>query len=195
MEQSDAAAIVASLESPAAFGALFDRHATAIHRYLVRRVGPQAAEGLLSECFRIAFERRASYDASYADARPWLYGIATNLIASHRRGEARRGRAMARMAAARDEGPDAAGAVAEAVDARQLLPEILAAIGDLPDVERDTLLLHVWEGLGYEDIAVATAVPVGTVRSRINRARTRLRERARSGGLAPLPLTQRRGRS
>jgi RNA polymerase sigma-70 factor (ECF subfamily) len=190
MDQSDAEAIVSSLEAPAAFGALFDRHATAIHRYLVRRVGPDAAEGLLGDCFRIAFERRAAYDRSRAEARPWLYGIATNLIASHRRSERRRYRAMARIVAARESGLDPAGAVADAVDARQLLPRVLGAIGALGDAERDTLLLHVWEGLSYEDVAVAMAIPAGTVRSRINRARARLRELAGPGGEPAIAAAQ-----
>jgi RNA polymerase sigma-70 factor (ECF subfamily) len=189
MEPSDAAAIASSLEAPAAFGALFDRHATSIHRYLVRRVGPDAAEGLLGDCFRIAFERRAAYDGSRPDARPWLYGIATNLIASHRRSEARRYRALHRMAVARDAPLAADPAVADAVDARALLPRVLAAIADLPEAERDTLLLHVWEGLGYEEVAAAMAIPVGTVRSRINRARTRLRERAGRSGEAASTAT------
>lgn len=195
MEQSDAAAIVASLGAPAEFGALFDRHATAIHRYLVRRVEPGAAEGLLGDCFRIAFERRGSYERSRADARPWLYGIATNLIASHRRSEARRYRAMGRLALARDAGRDAAGVANDALDARSLLPRVLAAIGDLPHAERDALLLHVWEGLSYEDVAVAMATPIGTVRSRINRARNRLRELTGASGEHPIAATPGRGES
>ena len=51
-----------------------------------------------------------------------------------------------------------------------------AAVTALPVPERDTLILHVWEGLGYQEIADALGLPIGTVRSRLNRARGRLRE-------------------
>jgi DNA-directed RNA polymerase specialized sigma24 family protein len=145
---SDAAAIKASLDDPSRFGVLFDRHATIVFRYLVRRVGVDAAESLLGDVFRIAFEKRAGYDCERPNARPWLYGIATNLLAHHRRSEARRIAATARLLAA---------------------PR-------LPEGERDALLLYVWEDLGYDEIACALEVPVGTVRSRLNRARQTLRE-------------------
>ena len=82
---TDAAVIAASLDEPEAFGALFDRHATVLFRYLVRRVGPDEADTLLGEVFRIAFEKRSTYDGDRPNARPWLYGIATNLLAKHRR--------------------------------------------------------------------------------------------------------------
>ena len=96
---SDAAVIAASLDEPEVFGALFDRHATVLFRYLVRRVGVDEADGLLGEVFRVAFEKRATYDIERPNARPWLYGIATNLLARHRRREARRIHAMARVLA------------------------------------------------------------------------------------------------
>src|SRR5256885_9640321 len=94
---SDAAVITASLNEPDRFGVLFDRHATVLFRYLVRRVGVDDADGLLGEVFRVAFEKRATYDCERPDARPWLYGIATNLLARHRRTEARRIHATARL--------------------------------------------------------------------------------------------------
>src|SRR5262249_43041325 len=88
--ESDAEVIEASLREPARFGVLFDRHPTVVHRYLVRRLGPGEAEALVGDVFRIAFERRAAYDLERPTARPWLYGIATNLVAKQRRSEARR---------------------------------------------------------------------------------------------------------
>ena len=78
MERSDAEVVAASIDDPPAFGALFDRHAGLLFRFLVRRVGPDVGDDLLGETFRIAFERRASFDVERASARPWLYGIATN---------------------------------------------------------------------------------------------------------------------
>ena len=85
----DAAVIEASRAEPDRFASLFDRHAPYIHRYLARRVGRQAADDLVAETFLVAFGKRARYDPLHPDARPWLYGIATNLIAQHRREEAR----------------------------------------------------------------------------------------------------------
>jgi len=84
-EESDAAVIAASLHDPVRFGTIFDRHATVLHRYLVRRLGPDEAEAMVGEVFRVAFEKRHTYDVLRPAARPWLYGIATNLLAKHRR--------------------------------------------------------------------------------------------------------------
>jgi RNA polymerase sigma-70 factor, ECF subfamily len=180
---SDAALIAASIDRPAQFGAIFDRHATVLHRYLVRRIGPDDADGLVGEIFRIAFEKRQSYDVSRGSARPWLYGIATNLVAKHRRSEARRYFAVARLAARRVPGPALDEQVSAMVDAHELWRQVAAAVAELPEPERDALILHVWEGLAYEEVAGALGVPVGTVRSRLNRARGRLRElTAASGG-------------
>jgi DNA-directed RNA polymerase specialized sigma24 family protein len=117
MTPSDAEAIGASLDDPAAFGALFDRHATTVHRYLLRRVGANDADGLLGEVFRIAFERRATYDRSRPEARPWLYGIATNLVSRHRRSEARRIKATARLGGERAHGDDPAQRATDSVAA------------------------------------------------------------------------------
>jgi RNA polymerase sigma-70 factor (ECF subfamily) len=172
---TDAAVISTSLDEPARFGAIFDRHATTLYRYFVRRVGASEADGLLGELFRIAFERRATYDPSRPDARPWLYGIATNLVAKHRRREGRRLRATARLVAERSAPVNVADGVAAALDAAQLWPRVSEVIAELPDGERDALLLFVWEQLSYEEIADSLEIPIGTVRSRLNRVRRRLR--------------------
>jgi RNA polymerase sigma factor (sigma-70 family) len=171
---SDAEVIGRSLGDPEAFGQIYDRHAATVLRFLGRRVGADAAEGLVGELFRIAFERRKAFDPSRASALPWLYGIGANLLLKHRRGEARRLRASARMAAA-DEAADRR-ARAGAVDARLLFPRVADAIAALPDGEREALLLFAWEDLSYQSLAEALELPIGTVRSRLNRARRRLRE-------------------
>lgn len=196
----DAALIAASLDQPARFGPIFDRHATVLHRYLVRRIGPDDADTLVGEVFRIAFEKRCTYDVARSSARPWLYGIATNLLAKHRRSEARRYHAVARLAARRTGVGDGAGLgpgpgfgdgeglddrVSAAVDARSQWERVAEAVADLPAGERDALILHVWEGLAYEEVAGALDIPVGTVRSRLNRARGRLRELAGPAGGGP----------
>ena len=178
MGPSDACVIRASLTDPAAFATVFDRHAASVRRFLARRIEPADADGLLGEVFRIAFERRASFDLERASARPWLYGIATNLVARHRRSEGRRLRAMALLASRRVEvDADVVGnRAADAIDASASWIRLVDAIDALPAVERDTLLLFAWEELPYEEIADALDVPIGTVRSRLNRARRRLRE-------------------
>jgi RNA polymerase sigma factor (sigma-70 family) len=181
-EESDAAVIAASLATPACFGTIFDRHATVLHRYLVRRLGPDDADGMVADVFRIAFEKRARYDVARPTARPWLYGIATNLLAKHRRSEARRIQATARLVARQPPPVDEADIVSGAVDAVDQWQRVAVAHTQLPEAERDVLILHVWEGLPYEDVAAAVGIPVGTVRSRLNRARRRLRELTGAGG-------------
>ncbi len=171
----DVQLVIRSLEEPQVFGELYDRHAPAVLRYLVRRVGSEVGEGLLGETFRIAFERRASFDEERTDAQPWLYGIATRLLLRHRRSEDRRLRATGRLKG--ESGRDTAREddLLGALDARTLLPRVAEAIIALPDEERDALLLFAWEEQSYQQVAAALAVPVGTVRSRLNRARKRLR--------------------
>jgi RNA polymerase sigma-70 factor (ECF subfamily) len=139
-------------------------------------VGVDDAESLLGDVFRIAFEKRATYDGERPNARPWLYGIATNLLAHHRRSEARRIGATARMLARQQPGEDPTDQVVARIDAGELWPRVVEALALLPEGERDALLLYVWEELSYEEIAAALDVPVGTVRSRLNRARLSLRE-------------------
>ena len=178
--RSDAEVIGRSLDQPEAFGLIYDRHAATVLRFLGRRVGAEVAEGLVGELFRIAFERRKTFDASRASALPWLYGIGSNLLLKHRRGEARRLRASARIAAV----PEAADSRASgaALDARLLFPRVANAIEALPDGEREALLLFAWEDLSYQSVAEALELPIGTVRSRLNRARAQLRELLEPGG-------------
>jgi RNA polymerase sigma factor (sigma-70 family) len=174
--ETDAAAIAASLVAPSRFGVIFDRHATVLHRYLVRRVGPGEADGVLGETFRIAFEKRATYDVDRANARPWLYGIATNLVAKHRRTEARRIRAVARLVGQCETSHDDTDHAIDAIDVSRRWQVVAEAFAALPKPERDVLVLHVWEGLSYDEVAAALTIPIGTVRSRLNRVRRRLRE-------------------
>src|SRR5215475_14576725 len=99
---SDAEVIGRSLSEPEVFGLIYDRHAATLLRFIGCRAGARVAEGLIGELFRIAFERRKTFDTSRASALPWLYGIGSNLLRKHRRGEARRLRASARLAASRE---------------------------------------------------------------------------------------------
>jgi RNA polymerase sigma-70 factor (ECF subfamily) len=161
---TDAQAIGASLADPEVFAVLFDRHFDAIHGYAQRRVGPDLADEIAAETFTRAFDRRRRYDAAREDARPWLLGIAANLLRRHWRSERRRLDAYARSTR-RDHG--------ELSD--PLAAELAAALKDLPRREREPLLLFAWADLSYDEIAVALGLPLGTVRSRISRARARLR--------------------
>jgi len=117
------------------------------------------------------------------------------VLARHRRAEARRLRATAALAASREPPLDPAQRAAAALDARELWPRVADAIAGLPAGERDALLLHVWEDLPYEEIAAALGIPIGTVRSRLNRARRRLRElTARCGEQTLAPSAARDGK-
>ena len=112
----DAAVIESSRREPELFAVLFDRHAPHIHRYLARRAGRQIADDLVAETFLAAFAKRDRYDLRYSDARPWLYGIATNLVGQHRRDEVRQYR-IGQAATAEPEVPGHAGPLQPAVPA------------------------------------------------------------------------------
>jgi RNA polymerase sigma-70 factor, ECF subfamily len=164
----DASLIARSVREPAAFAAVFDRHWPGIFRYCASRAG-SAGEDLAAETFRVAFDEREKFDTRYADARPWLYGIATNLLRHWFRASARR--APDPPAHEWDFADEALGRV----EARALGPDLALALRTVAAADRDALLLHAWAELTYTEIAHATGVPVGTVRSRIHRARTQLR--------------------
>jgi hypothetical protein len=92
----DAELIAASRAEPEVFAAIFDRHAATIHHYAARRLGQAVADDVVGETFLVAFRRPDRYDLAYRDARPWLFGIATNVISRHRQAEVRFYRALAR---------------------------------------------------------------------------------------------------
>lgn len=174
----DAAVIERSWHEPARFAAIFDRHAPHIHRYVSRRLGPDAADDVVADVFLIAFGARRRYDVTRADARPWLYGIATNLVGRHRRAEVRRWRlsVVTPDAITPVESRCPADRVADGVTAQAARAELAAALAGLTADERDVLLLVAWEGLAYEEVAAALRTPVGTVRSRLHRARRKVRD-------------------
>lgn len=172
--RSDAALVIESHDEPARFGALFDRHADAVFRYLARRIGPDDAADLVADVFVAAFEARFRYAEEFPSARPWLYGIASNLLGKHLRRRAVELRMLDRLAARR-EPYDHGDTVADHIDARRRVGAMASLLDALPAGERDVLLLFAWEELTYAEIAAALDIPVGTVRSRLNRTRRRLR--------------------
>jgi RNA polymerase sigma factor (sigma-70 family) len=178
----DATLIRLSLAEPERFELLFQRHAPQVQRYVARRLGADAADDIVAETFLLAFRQRAGFDVTRVDALPWLYGIATNLLGRHRRNEIRLYKALART------GTDPVTApftdrVDERVTATAASRRLASALAGLSAAYRDTLLLVAWGGLSYEETATALGVPVGTVRSRISRARADLRRTL--GDLAP----------
>jgi RNA polymerase sigma factor (sigma-70 family) len=165
-ELTDAALIERSLREPRQFAAIFERHFDAVYGYVARRLGRGLGEEIAAETFTRAFDRRSSYDLARVDSRPWLYGIAANLMRRHWRTERRRLTALGRLEAT---GPEGAAAEERA--------DLVAALNSLPAREREALLLFALADLSYDEIADALGVPVGTVRSRLSRARDRIRER------------------
>jgi RNA polymerase sigma factor (sigma-70 family) len=172
---SDADLIGLSLREPGQFGAIFDRHAAEIARYVYARLGPALAEEVTADTFLAAFRRRDSYDLSRADARPWLYGIAAREIGKHRRTEDRRRRAIARLHP-EVEAEDFTHRSDDKVAAEQLRPRIAAVLAGMSPRDRELLLLIAWAGLRYDETAEALGIPIGTVRSRLNHIRARTRE-------------------
>lgn len=173
-EFDDAELISRSLTEPEYFSALFERYGRRIYDYAARRLGVQAAEDIVSETFFVAFRNRGAYDTTRTLARPWLYGIATNLIARHRRVEERYYRTLERTGL--DPLPEPlAETVVRRVAAEIEERRLAGVMAELHRRDRDVLLLIAWADLTYEEVAAALDVPVGTVRSRLNRARRTIR--------------------
>jgi|SRR5580693_5399386 RNA polymerase sigma factor (sigma-70 family) len=176
MPESDASLVrIAASGDTTAFSELLRRHGKAIHAYLARRGGRDAADDLLAEVWVRAYAARKHYDQQWEDARPWLYGIARNVLREHWR---RAGTARAddeftrRAAAAEDPWPD----IDARLDAAAELSRLRQALARLAAADREVLLLVTWEGLTPAEAAVALSIPPGTARSRLHRARETMRQ-------------------
>lgn len=172
-ELEDGAIFERSEAQPQLFTIIFDRYYRAVYGYLSRRVGQTVADDLAAETFIRAFERRSAYDPTAERALPWLLGIALNLLAHHRRSEARRFRALA--AAGGLEPSESAVDASERAHA-DTTQRLISGLEQLDDYDREALLLHAWGELKYDEIADVLGIPVGTVRSRLNRARRKVRQ-------------------
>lgn len=156
-----------------AFGVVFDRHARPIYNFCFRRCGSWTdAEDLMSIVFLEAWRRR-DVGLEADTVLPWLYGIATNVTRNYQRTLRRHRRALNRLS------PDVVQAdpadhVAERLDDEAAVGRVLTALSNIPSLERDVLALVVWADLTYQQTADALGIPIGTVRSRLNRARSRL---------------------
>lgn len=161
------------IETSRTFEAAFESHFGAIHRFLARRVGSALADDLAAETFVVAFRKRGSFDPSLGEMRPWLFGIATNLLRTHWREEQHLLALEARIAGEPSSPP--ADSDDEAF-ARWVAPYLARALGLLSQDHRNVLLLNAWADLSGEEIAFALGVPAGTVRSRLSRSRAELRD-------------------
>ena len=159
---------------PEVFTEVYDRYFRAIYLYVAARLGTGPAEDIAAETFAVAFGQRDRFDPARGGLRPWLFGIATNLVARYRRAEARHYRALARARDMPSAGSPEDGVVAK-VAARRLLPQLLAALAALSQGERDVVLLVAVSQLSHEEVAQALGISAGTVGSRLSRARKRLR--------------------
>ncbi|MFD6329142.1 RNA polymerase sigma factor [Streptomyces niveus] len=165
--------LVRSARDPAAFEPLVERHAHALHGYLTRRA-PAVADDLLAEVWLQAYTSRTTFDATRGTARTWLFGVTRNVLSAHwRRSAPERSGAVG--------GDDHAvsdpwQAVDERLDAAAVAPSIRRVLDQLPHAERELLLLVAWEQLTPTEAAAVIGIPAGTARSRLHRARARLRE-------------------
>lgn len=173
---SDADIIRRSVADPKTFEAIFDRHFDAVHRFAVGRVGLQEAADVVSETFARAFDRRIRFRPDRPSALPWLFGIAVNVCKERSRRASRGARATSRMAGHVERQAETFESdLTERVDAERLRPELIAALQALSDDEYALLMLAGEAELTYQQMADTLGIPIGTVRSRLARARRRVR--------------------
>jgi RNA polymerase sigma-70 factor (ECF subfamily) len=175
------------------FGVIFDRHGAAVSAYCRARVGDQHGESpadLVSVVFLEAWRRRREVVLAADSALPWLIGVARRVLLHRARTFRRHRAALERLPSGTGLAPglvdDPADDVARRLDDSRRLSAVQSAFGQLREGEREVLLLCVWGGLDYAAAAVALDVPVGTVRSRLSRARQRLAELADAAPARPL---------
>jgi RNA polymerase sigma-70 factor (ECF subfamily) len=195
----DGEIISRSLQQRAAFAELYDRHERVVYSYSARRLGRSEADDITSETFLVAFTRRGDFTGG-EDARPWLLGIATTLIQRYTRLEVKAWKGMTASELARVD-VDHIDAADARLDAKSTARRLGKTLARLPTGDRDVLLLHAFGDLDYEGIAQALDIPIGTVRSRLNRARRKLRiaidlatsrdkEETHGRDLAPASITE-----
>lgn len=158
-----------------AFAELFDAYARAVHAYAVRLTGDWAvAEDVMSLTFLEAWKQRGKLKGEVRDVRAWLFGVATNVARNTARAAHRHRAAMARLPPP-EPLPDVSDGVVRHLHDSAQLAAVARAVRRLKRRDREVLGLVVWSGLGYAEASVALGVPVGTVRSRLSRARRKLR--------------------
>ena len=143
----------------------------ALLAYALRRAAqPEDAADVVAETFLVAWRRRQEMPAG-DEARLWLYGVARRVLANQARGGVRRERLGERLRQRIT--------AAVAADPGSEVPERLAvqgALARLGELDREVLMLTVWEGLEPREAAAVLRVSPAAVRTRLSRARARLRE-------------------
>ncbi len=174
--RNDAEIILASLLDPEEFAVIYRRHHPALFKFAARRVGIADAEDVLSSVFERAFRLRRRYDQRHSESLPWLYGIATNIVGEGLRRRRKEDRLYLAMAPGETES-DLSEDIATRASAEALGPQINAVLSQLPQRDRNAFLLYALEGLTYAEISRSLNVPIGTIGSRISRARAVFMER------------------
>ncbi len=159
-----------------ALATLFEQYADRLYHHCFRRLGSYSdAEDAVSTVFLTVWRKRERVELHEGSAAPWLYGMATNVCRNVDRGRRRHLRVVGRVGSLETgTEPDPADRVTDAVADEQRMQELLDQIRTLSKGEQDVLALVVWSGLSYADAAAALDIPIGTVRSRLARARARL---------------------
>lgn len=166
-----------------ALGGLFERHADAVFRYCLSRTGSwQDAEDLVSVTFLEAWRQRTRLTLERKSILPWLLGVATNSERNRARSARRHERFLKQLPHVAVE-PDYSSSVADRVDAEKLVKDLLDGARNLSGGERDALLLCAVNGYSYQEAAEALQVRVGTIRSRVSRAKTKLQAAAAASPL------------
>ncbi len=159
-----------------AFAELFDQYARSVYNHAFRLTADwSVAEDVMAATYLQAWRSRERIGEEGGSLRPWLLGIATNEARNHTRSNRRYRAAAAALHAEDFAEPDHADRVAGRIDDGARLTAAITALAKLRRQEREVVTLCLWEGLDYESAARALGVPIGTVRSRLSRARTRLR--------------------
>jgi RNA polymerase sigma-70 factor (ECF subfamily) len=159
-----------------AFARIFDRHADLVFKFARRRVGDRTiAEDITSQVFLETWRRREDVTLLEGSLRAWLIGVARNLQRRHWRTNERRNNALHRVTTSIDTS-DPSEAIVDHLGAIDDLASVRKKLDLLSGTHREVLLLAVWEELSYDEIAVVLHVPIGTVRSRLARARQKLED-------------------
>lgn len=186
-DRHDGAEIAASRRDPDRFEVIFDRHYDAVVRFAAGRVGRVHAHDVAAEVFVRAFDRRHLFREDRASALPWLFGIATNVLRERHRKETRGAFALRRMAGEGSLEETFDVEAAARIDAAASRPVLAWGLERLSDDEYQVLMLAALGDLTYEAMAADLGIPIGTVRSRLHRARRRMRDVLDAGATGPPP--------
>lgn len=173
--RSDSESIRASWDDPDLFGEIIERHHEVVYRFVARRIGRQDARDVTAEVFLNAFAARTRFDTTSESARPWLLGIAFNLIGRRLRTVRRRQRLAQALPGLRPVEDFASGSD-NRVAASELAAELWETLDSLSESDRETFLLYAVDGLTYSEVAAVLSIALGTVASRISRVRSLIRE-------------------